>query len=377
MKIIITLLVFLFPLCLNAQNISSDESNRGNSKFKIGLILPLSGILQEYGQAARHGIDMAIKDRPELFTHIDLVYEDSQWDAAKAVAAFNKLRNFDDVNLIYSWGNPTTEALAPVALRQKFPLIAMSSDGRVSAHNPFVIRTINTAELLAKPLAAHLTAQGHKRMGIVVFSNSYVEGLYQGLLKYLPATTVLELVERVDATQQDFRATILKVRQAKYDALGVFLVSGQVSSFYKQLSASGLKLKTFGPDFLDSQNEVQASGEGIEDAVFSTTDITPKFQQAYLDAYKNDSQIAFAGNMYDTISAVAESFQGASHALSSEEVLARLGAIGRRSGVCGEYRLSEYPEQGKFLEFPVVLKVIKGGKILRLDPEVAAPLSNK
>jgi len=36
-------------------------------KLKVGVILPLTGPLAEYGMAARNGIELARKEYPELF----------------------------------------------------------------------------------------------------------------------------------------------------------------------------------------------------------------------------------------------------------------------------------------------------------------------
>ena len=58
---------------------------------------------------------MAISKHPELFSKIKFYFEDSQWVAISAVSSFTKLTQADQVDIVYNWGNPTTEALAPIA----------------------------------------------------------------------------------------------------------------------------------------------------------------------------------------------------------------------------------------------------------------------
>ena len=81
----------------------------------------LSGILDDLAAGridtaeAGRRIEAAKRDHPDLFKNVEFLYEDSAWDAKTSVSAFNRLRNEPGVGLIYNWGNPTTEAIAPLA----------------------------------------------------------------------------------------------------------------------------------------------------------------------------------------------------------------------------------------------------------------------
>ena len=124
-----------------------------SEKFKVGVIAPLSGPLAEYGLAAKNGIEMAKNKNPENFKNIEFIYEDSQWVPKMALSAFDKLRSVDKVSIVLNWGNPTTEALAPVAELSKTPLIGMTLDPKVGKGKKYVVRSTNASDEFSKLLA--------------------------------------------------------------------------------------------------------------------------------------------------------------------------------------------------------------------------------
>ena len=73
--------------------------------FKVGINLPLSGDVAEYGIAAKNGIEMAREEHPRDFEKITFVYEDNKYDGKTAVAAFHKQKDSDKVALSLVWGD--------------------------------------------------------------------------------------------------------------------------------------------------------------------------------------------------------------------------------------------------------------------------------
>lgn len=216
-----------------------------------------------------------------------------------AVASFQKLKDQDKVSLILNWGNPTTEALAPLAERAKLPLIGMSLDPKVSQGRSYVIRSTNASSHFSAKLAGYLKKRGYRNLGVVIADNTYVQGLYDGLKLSLGDGTHLEVIDRYNLDDQDFRSSVTKIRKKKFDAIGVFLISGQVSAFYRQMSSQGLSLPTFGTDFFESTTEIRNAAGGMEGAVYTHLGVGAAFRQSYLKKYGNDYQIAYAGNWYD------------------------------------------------------------------------------
>lgn len=339
-------------------------------KFRFGISTPFSGILAEYGTAVRNGIELAVKEHPEEMSHIELLYEDSQWDPKTAVTAFNTLQNIKKAALIYNWGNPTSEAVAPIAERLKFPLIVMSSDHTIALHKNYVVRSLGSAELFGKLLARYLISKNFKKLGVVIAENSYVQGIYDGLEAELKGTDVsLERLASFGIADQDFRSTVSRLRTKSFDCLGVLLISGQVQTFFKQLDAQKISIPAFGADFFGSKTEIEASGPGIEGAVFPDLKITEEFRQKYMKAYDgNDVQVSFAANAYDVAVTVAKVFgTRGSGALSSQEIITKLKNAPGLNGAHGSFIFEDSPEYGPAFVTPIVIRQVQNGGIVDLS----------
>lgn len=360
----VKLLSFIFSLLILSINAYAQE----NGTFKVGAILPLTGGLAEYGVAARNGIELAKEQHPKLFTNVKFVYEDSQWDAKTAVSAFNKLSYTDGVSLVFNWGNPTTEAVAPIAETRNIPLIGMTLDPAAARGKTRLIRCINPAADFSKRLAEHLKQKGYKKLGVVMAQNTYVQGLFDGLKANLGADQQITTIATFNLSEMDFRGAILKAKSQGFDAIGVFLISGQVSTFYRQLQDLHFEVPTFGTDFFESATEIKMANGAMEGAVYTHLGITPIFESQYVAKYKNDYQIAYAGNAYDIAMMIGTLFNSDQERLSTEKILKELQSS--RSSLIGATGASKYrhTEDGdSYFEFPIQLKRVEKGHFIPIN----------
>jgi len=348
--------------------ISGAQELLAQEKFKVGAVLPLTGALAEYGLAARNGIDLAKQRHPELFTNLEFAYEDSQWDPKSAVAAFNKLVQINKVSIVFNWGNPTSEAIAPLAESRKVPLIVMSLDPVSAKGRTHVIRFINPASDFSKRLAQYLKAKGYKKLGVVMSQNTYVQGLLDGLKANLASDQEVTTIATFNLSDMDFRSAVLKAKSGSFDALGVFLISGQVSTFYRQLKQQQVKTPTFGTDFFESPVEIQSAGGAMEGAVYPHLGISTQFEAQYKEKYKNDYQIAYAGNAYDLAVMLGTLFNSASSGLGSEKILETLKSDkSSLVGVTGAAKYQHSSDGDSYFEFPIQLKRVENGGFLPIS----------
>ena len=91
-------------LAFSAGSFSIPARAEEASPFTVGMILTLSGGAAEYGAATRSGVEMARRDKPELFSGMRWVYEDSRYDSNAAVSAFRRLTAGGGVDLVYVFG---------------------------------------------------------------------------------------------------------------------------------------------------------------------------------------------------------------------------------------------------------------------------------
>jgi branched-chain amino acid transport system substrate-binding protein len=333
--------------------------------FRVGVIAPLSGPLAEYGVATRNGIEIARTNHSELLSKISFEFEDSQWDAKQAVSAFQSLRTKTD--LIFNWGNPTTEAIAPIAEKLGVPLLGMTLDPASSQGRAFVIRTTNPAEGFSEPLANYLKKSGYRRIGLVLAQNTYVQGLYDGLKKHLASDQSVEVIATFPLADLDFRSAITRIGSKKFDAVGVFLITGQVSTFYRQLRQQGLRIPTFGTDFFESASEIELAAGGMDGAIYPHLAVTSAFAKQYQQKFGNDFQLAYAGNAHDIAILIGTLFGSGEAPKTSSATMERLRAAPTIEGVAGSFQFRHTLAGDSYFEFPVRLKKIVGKQIENLD----------
>lgn len=335
----------------------------GNQKdndevVKIGVIAPLTGPLAEYGIAFKNGLTMA-QEKSEN-KNIEWIFEDSAYDSGKTVSAFYKLRDSDKIDFLINWGDPTSFALAPLMKDETIPFIAVADIPDVAKTSRYTVRTLNDPKFFTSALWGYFRAHNMKNIAVVKVENPYLNGMYDSLLSTKNDDETVTLVDNYQSFgDSDFRTSITKIRQAssKYDALGVFLASGQIGQFYKQKSSFGLNIQTFGTDFFENQGDIDAAGSAIDGAVYANMNVSDAFKNQYQNKFGNVGQISYAGNGYDT-GTILNSLD-----LSSKDTFTSgMKRITNYSGVSGTIKYVA-EDNDRYLYFPVFMKEIRGGSI--------------
>lgn len=353
---LLILLAILFPLAVFAED-------KNSAPTKVGLILPMSGVLAEYGTAVYNGIELAKASSPEISKNCDFVLEDSKYDSKTAVSSFQKLTSINKINIIYNWGGPTSEAISPLADHNNVALFVWSADPRVAEGKKQVIRFCNSGADYGSVIVEYLKKQGFRNIGIVKTDNQYIESILDGVKKFA-AELPVKVIDNYQPSDQDFRTTIAKIKGEKFDALGLFLLSGQVSQFVNQLRDQKVSLPIFGTDFFESMTEVKQSQGGLIGAVFANNEVSPQFRDTYVNKYKNDLQINHAANGYDFAKFLCEKLGSQLSKISPLQTIEMATKLSPFKGEQGEAEFSTSNLGDKYFHFPVVVRKIQSDKIV-------------
>ena len=359
------LLAVLISLCASVKSFAAP--NIQQLPRKIGVVAPLTGPLAEYGVATRNGIALAKDAMPEQFKDIEFIYEDSAYDPKTALAAFNKLRTLDNVSLVVDWGAQTSQAIAPVAERSKFPFISMSIEPAVSAGRQYVVRFHSDANQYARTIVDYLVAHKVQKIALVKSEIVYFNKILAGLRQQLPKSVTLDVIAELSPSQTDFKVEISKIRAQSYDMVGVFLVAGQISQFYKQMHAQRVSLPTFGSDFFDSPSEIAAANNLMEGAVFPEYGFTESFRVEYEKHVKNASQLPYAALAYDFAVHIAKALAKSDRDASGILLVDAFTNLSKNRGVTGDYVFENTAEGGKSFKFPFVLRQIRNGEVRMVE----------
>jgi len=176
-------------------------------KYKIGLILPLTGTFSFYGEMSLQGAMAAVQNHPEF----QVIVEDDSGEPAKAVSAANKLINIDNVDALVTVRSSISSSVAPVAEENKVPLVYSSTINFPAENKTYVFKNFinirKDCELLSDLIDGKVSLIGYDldstRECIDAFQSKGVN------VKF----------ELFDAGEADFRTMISKIKQDAPDFL--------------------------------------------------------------------------------------------------------------------------------------------------------------
>ena len=215
--------------------------------FKIGLILPLTGPFASTGKqieaAAR--LYMAKNGDTVVGRKIELIVKDDTGlapETTKRIA--QELVVQDKVNVLAGFGlTPLALAAAPVATEAKVPMIVMAAaTGMIPTRSPFIVRTGFTLPQITGPIAEWALKNKIKR--VVTMVTDYGPGLdaektFQTVFK-AGGGEIVEAI-RTPLRNPDYAPFLQRAKDAKPDALFVFVPSGEGLAVMKQFEDRGLK----------------------------------------------------------------------------------------------------------------------------------------
>lgn len=326
----------------------------------LGFILTLTGDFADMGAASRNGAELAKQDHPDLFRSVRVVYEDSSYQGRMAVSAYRKLTTSDRADIIFVWGDAPSAALAPLAEADKVPLIVSSTDTSVSKGKHFVMRFHYDSQQLAAALIDYLHEQQYHKLAIIKTQMAFTDNLVDNMRQRLAADQTMDVVDDYQLNDNDFKPSLLKVKSKAYDAVGAFVFGGQIPQFFKQLSALGITIPTFGSDSFENRSLITEAGGLMSGTVYAQLPIEAKWHERYAAKYEGDHQVGFAAKAYDFTTLCGALLGALKQHPSGEEVLGLLRGSGHRQGVEGGY----YYDPGvNGFHFPVVMKRIDGPQI--------------
>jgi len=333
-------------------------------KFNVGVIIPLTGDLADYGSSIQRGFDLATSGAPQHFSNVHFVFEDSRYDGNTAVAALQKLRVSDDISLYYAWGVSPTEAIIPITEAGKLPLLVETTLKESTTKKTYVVRAARTGERIAQALVAELAKRKFKSVSFLNTDIPFYDDILRHLEVLLPKENIkITRVEKTLPTENDLRSYVLKLGFHKEDAIGAFLLPAQFASFYKNVAQMKLSVQTFSADIIGSDSIIKDCPDTIDGAFFTEVGITPEFRKLYTEKYGNDGHIGHAAQAYDIANLISDLFGNLKQKISRDDIMRTISQISSRKGATGELSYSDTPDGGKEIRVPVAIKEIKNRRI--------------
>ena len=215
--------------------------------LKIGLILPLTGPFASTGKqieaAAR--LYMAKNGDTVAGRKVELIVKDDTGlapETTKRIAQEMVVQ--DKVSVLAGFGlTPLALAAAPVATEAKVPMVVMAAaTAMIPTRSPYIVRTGFTLPQVTAPIAEWALKNKIKR--VVTMVTDYGPGLdaektFQAVFK-AGGGEIVESI-RTPLRNPDYAPFLQRAKDAKPDALFVFVPSGEGLAVMKQFDDRGLK----------------------------------------------------------------------------------------------------------------------------------------
>ena len=264
---------------------------------KVGLIIPMSGPFASTGRQIEAAVKLyqQINGDTVAGRKVEIILKDDGGvapDVTKRLA--QELVSRDHVQVLAGFGlTPLAFAAAPIATQSKTPMIVMAAATSViPQRSPFIVRTGFTLAQVTAPLADW--AAKNKIKSAVTFVSDYGPGIDAEKVFVKRFTEgggkILESL-RVPLRNPDYAPFLQRVKDAKPEALFVFVPSGEGAAVTKQftergLAAAGIRLICTG-DVLDDDllPSIGLAANGVISSHHYSAAHTSQENKAYVDAF--------------------------------------------------------------------------------------------
>ena len=268
--------------------------------IKIGMILPLTGPFTPIGKQVEQGAKLFLAKNGNTVAgkKVELIVKDDGNVADTTRRLAQELVVNDKVTFLAGFGlTPLALATAPIATQAKVPMIVMAAaTAIITEQSPFIVRTSFTLPQATIPMADW--ASKNKIAKVVTLVSDYGPGIdaenaFKSRFAASGGGIIAEL--RVPLANPDFAPFLQRARDAKPDALFVFVPAGQSATFGKQFVERGLDktgIRLIGPGDVTDDDVLNQMGDVMLGVVtshhYSVAHPSPTnkaFVEAYTKAY--------------------------------------------------------------------------------------------
>ncbi len=265
--------------------------------IKIGLILPMTGQQATTGRQVEAAVKLYLAQNGSTIAgrKVEVIVKDDATvpDTTRRLA--QELVVQEKVVALAGFGiTPAAMATAPIATQSKTPMVVMAAaTSAITNASPFVVRSSFTLPQASVAIAEWANKNNLKK--VVTLVSDYAPGI--DAEKYFADRIVLNGGSVMDKLRTplrspDFAPVLQKVRDAKPDALFVFLPSGQGAAFMKQFAERGLDkagIRLIGTGDITDDDQLNDMGDvalGVVTAHHYSANHKSAANQKFVEAFK-------------------------------------------------------------------------------------------
>jgi branched-chain amino acid transport system substrate-binding protein len=291
--------------------------------FKIGLIVPMTGGQASTGKQIDNAIKLYMQQHGDTVAgkKIEVILKDDAALPDNTKRLTQELIVNDKVNVIAGFGvTPAAFAAAPLATQAKIPEVVMAAGTSViTEKSPYIVRTSFTLAQSSTIIGDWAVKNGIKK--VATLTSDYAPG--NDALNFFKEHFTAgggEIVEevKVPLANPDFAPFLQRMKDAKPDAMFVFVPAGQGGNFMKQYAERGLDksgIKVIGPGDVTDDDLLNDMGDAVIGTVTAhiysaahPSELNKEFVTAYEKAYGSRPGFMAVGG-YDGIHLIYEALK--------------------------------------------------------------------
>lgn len=294
---------------------ASAVAAQAQDTVKIGLILPMTGGQASTGKQIDNAVKLYMQQHGDTVAgkKIEVILKDDAAVPDNTKRLAQELIVNDKVNIIAGFGvTPAAFAAAPLATQAKVLEVVMAAGTSViTEKSPYIVRTSFTLGQSSTIIGDWAVKNGIKK--VATLTSDYAPG--HDALKFFKEHFTAgggQIVEevKVPLANPDFAPFLQRMKDAKPDAMFVFVPAGQGGNFMKQYAERGLDksgIKVIGPGDVMDDDLLNGMGDSALGAVTAhiysaahPSQVNKDFVAAYKKAYNQRPGFMAVGG-YDGI----------------------------------------------------------------------------
>ena len=314
-----------------------------NETINIGIMVPLSGGLAEYGMDVKIGVDMAVEEINSQGgidgKAVKAVYKNTWGHTDRAVSLMEECAQEGIPVVIGDITSSGALACAEVAEEKHIVLISQAATTpRLSEYGPYVFRTISSDIYQGRGMARifRIFHPDTHNVTVLYINNAYGTGLAEAFVSAEEegGFSVRQEIP-FDEGQRNFTREVAAIHTSGTDGVALIAHVTEAEAILKEARAQGLDLAWVGSDGIvttELYSHVGSYTEGFIATMQASEVRDPAFIREYQIRAKDSTVNWMAPYSYDTVMIVAEAIRYGGY--SADGIRDAFGKI-RYLGVCG------------------------------------------
>lgn len=345
---------------------AADTTAASGEVYKIGGMGPLTGDAASYGLSVKQGAEVAINEINAAGGvnghNLELVFEDDECDAEKAISAYNKVMDEKVVAILGAVTSGCSIAVGGESVNDGILQITPSGSAQDCTAGENAFRICFTDPLQGQTMAKYISEQGYKNVAIIYNAgDEYSKGITDAFVAEAANVGItVTAQESFNTGDVDFKTQLTKIKGTDADCIFLPIYYTEVGYISEQATTVGVSLPYFGCDGWDGIiNQLNGDTTNIEGATFLTPFVATSeeeniknFVAAYEAAYQATPD-QFAADGYDGIYAIKAAIEKCGDDVTNENLVAAMTEI-QVNGLTGDMTFTADGEPNKSAKVAVI-----------------------